>query len=302
MGDAEIQDLLAFAAVARARSFRGAAAQHGGSASRLSAAVRRAEARLGVRLLNRTTRSVAPTEAGQRLLERLAPALDEVAAAVDGLNAFRDRPAGTLRLNVPGVVARLVLPDLIPRFLAAYPEVQIEVVAQDAFVDVVEAGFDAGIRYGERLEQDMIAVPIGPRVQRYACVAAPAYLDRHGRPSHPRDLMERPAVRHRFLHGVSLPWEFLKDGDAVSVAPAARVLTNSLDLQRAALVAGLGIGAGFFHFYADLIAAGALEEVLPDWAESFPGPFLFYSQRRYLPAPLRAFVDFVRQDQQGARP
>src|SRR5579864_4697456 len=176
----DLGDLNAFVAVARAKGFRDGARASGLSASGLSEAVRRLEAQLGVRLLHRTTRSVVPTEAGQRLLERLTPALIEVESALDVVNRFRDRPAGTLRLNVPISAARLVLPPIVPGFLAAYPEIRLEVVAEESFVDVLAARFDAGIRYEERLEQDMIAVPIGPRTQRFAAAAAPAYLERRG--------------------------------------------------------------------------------------------------------------------------
>src|SRR5918993_2299803 len=179
---ADFGDLHAFLAVARARGFRDAARTSGASASTLSGAVRRLEARLGVRLLHRTTRSVTPTEAGARLINRLTPALGEVEAALHVVNGFRDRPAGTLRLNVPVSAARLVLPAIVPPFLAAYPDIRLEVIADDSFVDILAAGCDAGIRYDERLEADMIAVPIGPRVQRFATAAAPAYLGRHGRP------------------------------------------------------------------------------------------------------------------------
>src|SRR5277367_581311 len=187
---ADLGDLTAFVAVARAGGFRDAARASGSSASSLSEAVRRLETRFGVRLLNRTTRSVAPTEAGARLLDRLGPALREVEAALDVVNGFRDRPAGTLRLNVPVVAARLILPRIVPAFLAAYPDIVLEVIADDSFVDVLAAGCDAGIRYGEKLEQDMIAIPIGPRKQRFATVASPAYLDQHGRPQHPRELLD----------------------------------------------------------------------------------------------------------------
>src|SRR5215831_20733439 len=178
----DLGDLSAFVAVARAGGFRDGARSSGSSASGLSEAVRRLESQLGVRLLHRTTRSVVPTEAGERLLQRLSPALIEVEAALDVVNGFRDTPAGTLRLNVPVVAARLVLPAIVPGFLAAYPQSRLEVIAEDSFVDVLAAGCDAGIRYDERLEQDMIAVPIGPRVQRFATAATPAYLDRRGRP------------------------------------------------------------------------------------------------------------------------
>src|SRR5580658_1599170 len=173
---ADLGDLTAFVAVSRSGGFRDAARATGGSASSLSEAVRRLETKLGVRLLNRSTRSIAPTEAGARLLDRLGPALVEIEAALDVINGFRERPAGTLRLNVPVSAARLVLPRIVPPFLAAYPDIRLEVIAEDGFVDMLAAGCDAGIRYDERLEQDMIAIPIGPRVQRFATAAAPAYL------------------------------------------------------------------------------------------------------------------------------
>src|ERR1700754_51538 len=179
---ANLSSVSAFLAVCRAGGFRDAARVSGVSASSLSEAVRRVEAKLGVRLLNRTTRSVAPTEAGSRVLERLTPALTEIEAALDGVNAFRDSPTGTLRLNVPSSVARTVLPPIIVAFLKAYPDIRLDLVVEDSFVDVFAAGADAGIRYDERLEQDMIAVPIGPRTQRFATGAAPTYLDARGRP------------------------------------------------------------------------------------------------------------------------
>ena len=188
---ANLADLNAFVSVARAGGFRDGARASGVSASGLSEAVRRLEAKLGVRLLNRTTRSVVATEAGERLLERLTPALREVEAAIDVAHGLRDRPAGTLKLNVPVSAARLVLPAIVPAFLAAYPDIRLEIIAEESFVDVLAAGCDAGIRYGERLEQDMIAVPIGPRQQRFSLGAAPAYLDRRGRPE-PRSA--RPCV------------------------------------------------------------------------------------------------------------
>jgi DNA-binding transcriptional LysR family regulator len=175
----DLTDISAFVAVARAKGFRDAARATGISASGLSEAVRRVEAELGVRLLHRTTRSVTPTEAGDRLLERLGPALTEVEAAMDTVNSFRAKPMGTLRLNAPVSAARLVLPSILPRFLAAYPEIRVEVVVEDSFVDVVAAGCDAGIRYEERLEQDMIAVPIGPRVRARPVAKPPCPCHRH---------------------------------------------------------------------------------------------------------------------------
>jgi len=293
----DLSSLEAFVAVARARGFRDGARASGGSASGLSEAVRRLEAQIGVRLLHRTTRSVVPTEAGQRLLERLGPALHEVGAALDVVNGLRDRPAGTLRLNVPVSAARLVLPAIVPPFLAAHPEIRLEVMADDNFVDVLAAGCDAGIRYDERLEQDMIAVPIGPRVQRFATAASPAYLDRHGRPRHPRDLLGHACLRGRFTSGAITPWDFESDGEVVRVDPSGPLLVQvgtATDLAVEAAIAGTGILYLFEGWLRPHLDSGALEPVLEPWWQRFSGPFLYYSGRRLLPAPLRAFVDFIK--------
>jgi DNA-binding transcriptional LysR family regulator len=284
-------------AVARARGFREGARASGASASSLSEAVRRLEADLGVRLLNRTTRSVAPTEAGERLLARLGSALAEVDAALDGVKAASDRPAGTLRLNVPISAARLALPRIVPPFLAAYPDITLEVVADDGFVDVLAAGCDAGIRYDERLEQDMIAVPIGPRVQRYAAAAAPAYLDRRGRPKHPRELLDHACLRGRFASRAMFAWEFERAGEVVRVDPAGPLLVQlggGADLLVDAAIAGVGVIYHFEDWLRPHLASGALEPILADWWLSFSGPFLYYPGRCLVPAPLRAFVDFVK--------
>jgi DNA-binding transcriptional LysR family regulator len=295
---ANLGELDAFVAVARARSFRGAARASGASASSLSEAVRRLEARLGVRLLHRTTRSVLPTEAGARLLERLAPALAEVDAALDVVNGFRGRPAGTLRLNVPVSVARLVLPAIVPGFLAAYPDIRLEVIVDDNFVDILASGCDAGIRYDERLEQDMIAVPIGPRVQRFATAAAPAYLDRRGRPAHPRDLLDHACLLGRFASGaMTSPWEFERDGEIVRVEPQGPLVVRvgvATDLVVDVAIAGGGIVHLFEQWLRPHLDSGALEPVLGDWWQPFSGPFLYYSGRRLVPPPLRAFLDFIR--------
>jgi DNA-binding transcriptional LysR family regulator len=292
----DLADLNAFLAVARAKGFREAARATGAGASSLSEAVRRLEASLGVRLLNRTTRSVAPTEAGQRLLERLAPALSEVEAALDVVNGFRDRPAGTLRLNVPVSAARIVLPGLMPAFLKAYPEIKVEVMVEDSFVDLLAAGCDAGIRYDERLEQDMIAVPIGPRVQRFVCAASPDYLARMGRPAHPRDLLGHPCLRARFASGALAVWEFERGDELIRIDPTGPLIasTNVFDLVIEAAVEGLGVIRLFEDLLQPHLDSGALQPVLEDWAQSFSGPFLYYPGRRLVPGPLRAFVDFVR--------
>ena len=295
--ETDLSDLNAFLAVARAKGFRDGARASGLSASGLSEAVRRLETQLGVRLLNRTTRSVVPTEAGQRLLERLGPALNEVHAALDVVNGFRNRPVGTLRLNVPVSAARLTLPAIVPPFLAAYPDIRLEVIADDSFIDVLAAGCDAGIRYGERLEKDMIAVPIGPRAQRFAAAAAPAYLDRHGRPQHPRDLLSHACLRGRFTSGAMAPWEFERGGEVVQVDPSGPLLVQvgtATDLAVEASIAGTGILYLFEDWLRPHLDSGALEPVLEPWWQRFSGPFLYYPGRRLLPAPLRAFVDFIR--------
>lgn len=300
---ADLGDLSAFVAVARAKGFRDAARATSSSASGLSDAVRRLETRLGVRLLNRTTRSVVPTEAGLSLLARLEPVLSEVESALDVVNGFRDTPTGTLRLNVPVSAARLVLPSIVPRFLAAYPEIRLEVIADESFVDVLAAGCDAGIRYEERLEQDMVAVPIGPRVQRMAAAASPDYLARRGRPAHPRELLDHTCMRARFASGAMIRWAFEQGGETVTIDPAGQLLVQvggAIDLTVDVALAGSGIVYLFEDWLRPHIESGRLEPVLEPWWPQFSGPFLYYPGRRLLPAPLRAFVDFIRAD--AARP
>ncbi|RYY59063.1 MAG: LysR family transcriptional regulator, partial [Comamonadaceae bacterium] len=190
-----------------------------------------------------------------------------------------------------------VLPAIVPGFLAAYPDIVLEVIAEDSFVDVLAAGCDAGIRYDERLEQDMIAVPIGPRVQRFATAAAPSYLARRGRPAHPRDLLEHTCIRGRFSSGVMPAWEFLRDGEAVRIDPAPSLIVRAgeaIELGVEAAVAGAGVIQLFEDWLQPHLHSGALEPVLAGWWPSFSGPFLYYPGRRLVPAPLRAFVDFIK--------
>ena len=293
----EFQDLFAFIAVVQAGGFREGARASGASASSMSEAVRRLETRLGVRLLNRTTRSVLPTEAGARLAERLVPALGEVEAALDVVNSFRDRPTGTLKLNVPATVARLVLPSIVTPFLKAYPEIRLEVIVEDSFVDMLAAGCDAGIRYDERLEQDMIAVPIGPRFQRFATAASPGYLNERGRPKHPRDLLGHACLRGQFASGAVPTWEFEKAGEIVRIDPTGPLIVRlgaAVDLAVDAATGGLGVIHLFEEWLRPHLDSGALEPILEPWWQTFIGPFLYYPGRRHLPAPLRAFVDFIR--------
>jgi len=296
MAPVNLSDLDAFTAVARARSFRGAAGLRNVSASSLSEALKRLEADLGVRLLNRTTRSVTPTEAGERLLQQLTPALSDIEGALTAAKSQRDRPAGTLRLNVPEIVAEKILPAIVARFLVAHPGIRMEIAANNTFIDVVAEGFDAGIRYEEKLERDMIAIPIGPRTQRYVAAASPGYLAAHGKPRHPRELVNHACIGHRFASGRSSVWEFERGGRAVKISPAGPLIGSNIELELAAAAAGLGIVYSFAEFVGPEIERGALTEILADWSISFPGPYLYFPSRRHMPAPLRAFVDFVKNE------
>lgn len=296
---ADTKDLIAFLAVVQAGGFREAARTGHGSASQLSEAVKRLESQLGVRLLHRSTRSVSATEAGQRLAERLTPALAEVQASLDVLDHYRDNPAGTLRLNVPANVARTVLPPIITPFLKRYPEIRLEVTVEDSFVDLLAAGGDAGIRYDERLAQDMIAVPIGPRTQRLVTAASPAYLQAHGRPEHPRDLLQHACLRGQFSGGAIPTWEFERDGDIVRVDPQGPLQVRqgaALDLAVQAAIDGLGIIHLFEDWLRPHLDSGGLLPVLEPWWQSFSGPYLYYSGRHQLPSALRVFVDFIREN------
>ncbi|SDF94427.1 MULTISPECIES: LysR family transcriptional regulator [unclassified Duganella] len=292
-----LQDIGAFVAVARHGGFREAARQSGSSPSQLSEAVRRLEAELGVRLLNRTTRSVAATDAGQRLLEQLEPALGAVESALDVVNGFRDRPVGRLRLNVPLSAAKLILPRILPPFMAAYPDIVVEVTVEDSFVDLLRSGCDAGIRYEERMEQDMVAIPIGPKRQRFGLAASPSYLEQHGRPKKPQDLLQHICLRGRFSSGFMPAWEFEHKGRKVVIEPNGPLIVSlggGAELAVDAALAGSGLVYLFEDWLAPHFARGDLEPVLERWWPSFSGPSLYYPGRRYLPAPLRAFVDFIQ--------
>ena len=289
----ELDDLDAFAAIARRRSFRRAAIERGVSASTLSQTLRDLEARLGVRLLNRTTRSVALTEAGARLLDQLSPALAEIAQAVDRVRDAGARPRGLVRINAPEPAVELVLAPLVAPFLAAHPEVELEIISESGFVDIVAAGFDAGVRWGESLAQDMVAVPIsGP--QRYVLVASPGLIAEVGAPQTPGDLLAKPGIRLRFPSGLTLPWEFERDGRVVKIEPQGRLTAGNSRMQLEAAIAGVGFYATFEGYAADALADGRLVSVLDDWLPPFPGPLLYFPSRRHVPPALRAFIDFAR--------
>lgn len=287
-------ELRAFAAVVRHGSFTRAAAHLGVSPSALSQTIRALEDRLGQRLLNRTTRSVAPSAAGQALAERLMPVLDDLDGVVDAVFSAGGEVSGPLRLDV----VRVAMPHLgrlIPGFLERYPRVQLEVASNDALVDIVAMGYDAGIRLAERLEGDMIAVPFGG-VLRMICVAAPDYLACHPSPRHPRDLADHAClVTLTPSTGTPYRWEFEKDGEALRIAVDGPLVSRDADLRVAAAVAGVGIGFFFEDEVRDLTADGRLVQLLADWTPAFPGAYLYFPSRRNPAPPLRAFVDYVRE-------
>lgn len=294
----EYNELRAFAAVIRHGSFARAAAHLGLSASALSQLIRSLEERLGQRLLNRTTRSVAPSHAGQALAERLLPVMDDLEGVVDAAFAAGGEVAGRLRIDVVRV-AIPYLSRLVPGFLARYPRVRLEVATNDALVDIVALGFDAGIRLAERLEGDMVAVPFGGEL-RLICVASPAYLARHPAPVHPRDLADHAClVTITPSTGSPYRWEFEKGGEALRIAVDGPLVSRDADLRVAAAVAGVGIGFFFEDEVEAPLATGALVQVLADWTPAFPGAYLYYPSRRNPAPPLRAFVDYVREMGRG---
>ncbi len=294
MSALDFRDLDAFVAIARAKNFRRAALDRQVSVSSLSQRLRGLEERLGVRLLNRTTRSVALTEAGELLLSRVGPAMHEVNGALDEVRGLRGVPSGRLRINAPPPAIDLVLAPMVGPFLAAYPQIDLEIIGDSSFVDIVAQGYDAGVRYGEHLAQDMIAVALGPP-QRYAVVASPDYVARHGRPKHPKDMLDHKCIRVRFGRGTMLDWEFEKAGRLLKVSPAAKLIVNYPGAAYRAARDGSGFWLTFEGYVREDIKAGALVSVLDDWCAPFPGPFLYYPSIRQTPPALAAFIAFVGQ-------
>lgn len=294
-----LSHLAAFAAVARHASFRKAGIELTLSTSAISYAIRGLEERMGVTLFHRTTRSVSLTEAGQRLLERLLPALADVDEALEEMNNFRAAPAGTLRINMPRVTAQLLLPPLLPRFLAAYPDIHFEVVDDDNLIDIVASGFDAGIRFLEAVPEDMIAVPIGGE-QRGACVASPEYLAKHGIPRHPNDLFQHDCIRFRFTSGRIYKWEFEQGSTKLELDVRGRVTFSDFRLSLDAAVAGIGLTLVLNDQVIDLVREGKLVRVLEDWCPPYPGFMLYYPRQRRVTSALRAFVDAIREDRASA--
>lgn len=295
----DLDDLAAFAAVARARSFTRAAAELGLSPSALSHAMRSLEARLGVRLLARTTRSVAPTAAGERLLSSLDPALQEVARGLSALADWRGIPSGAIRLTTFGYAARTVLAPILPHFLREHPDISVEVIVEDRLVDLVAGGFDAGIRLGETVDLDMVAVPVGPPL-RTLVVGTPGYFADRPLPAAPAELEGHNCINYRLLGGGGLlPWEFERDGREIRFRPGGQLIVNDELLAAAAVRAGAGLGYMLEHDVADEIANGHLIQVLDPWCPRFPGCHLYYPSRQITPA-LRVLVDRLRWTPSGA--
>ena len=287
-------DLLPFLAIARHRSFRRAADELGCTASALSHSLKGLESRLDLRLFNRTTRSVALTEAGERLLSRIAPAFRDIDDAVDDLDELRGAPIGRLRFNTARASARMVLLPLVAQFLKTHQRISVEIAIDNDFVDVVSEGFDAGVRFGEVIAKDMIAVPLGPR-QRSAIVAAPALFEQHSVPLAPDQLRGLPCIGLRFGSGRLYAWEFERGGVELSVEVEGPLVVGDQDLMVDAALMGAGIAYAFEDQVSEHVRAGRLVRVLEDWCPYYKGLYLYYPSRRQLPAALRAFIDFARQ-------
>ncbi len=296
MRGTQFAELSAFVAVAEHRNFTRAAAQLGVSPSTLSQAIRAFEERLGVRLLNRTTRSVALTEVGERLLLDAQPVLDGVDRAIGAVNSFREKPIGTLRLSASRPAAVTFVSPLLPQFLAKFPEIKLEMTADDTHSDIVSGRFDAGIRIGERIAKDMIAVRLIDEFQVLA-VASPDYLARHPIALTPEDLHGHNCVRLRWdWDGSIQPWIFEKSGRRMEVPADGSLVLNDLHLVVNAVLNGIGVGYIAEPLITSHIADRKLVPLLGDWRGHLSGVFLYYSSRRQMPGPLRAFIDFMRAE------
>ncbi len=298
MRGTEFAELDAFVAVAERLNFARAATALGLAPSTLSQTIRALEDRLGVRLLNRTTRSVSLTEAGERLLARIRPAFADLNSAVAAVNDFRQKPAGTLRLSVSTIPAHMILAPLLKKFMAAYPAITLDVTVDDASGDIVGGSFDAGIRYGKRIAQNMLLVKASPQ-SRIVAVASPDYLARHGAPETPHDLQDHDCIRFRLGTGQLLPWEFGKGKRKMEVAVRGPLIVNNPDLIVAAARDGVGIGYMVEAYVAEDIRKGRLIPMLTDWSPLYRSYYLYYASRHHLSAPLRVFIAFLKAQSGG---
>lgn len=293
MRTTDLSELAAFDAVARHRSFRRASEERGVTASAISHAVSNLEARVGIRLLNRTTRSVSLTDAGAMLLSQLSPAFGEIGSALDALNQFRDTPFGKVRINAPNSIAPFVLGPVIGPLLAANPNLELEIVATDRLVDIVEEGFDAGIRLGESLRDGMTAVKIKPRL-KFAVVGSPAYFKRRPAPNVPADLIDHICIRNMYPSGVGYPWSFGRDGAEIDIDVKGPIALHDHELMIETALAGIALAYVWEDRAKPYVESGRLISCLGDWIVPEDWLYLYYPTRKYLPAGVRAVIDALK--------
>ncbi|TNM65718.1 LysR family transcriptional regulator [Aliirhizobium smilacinae] len=289
-----LSDLSAFTTIIAHRSFRKAAEELGLSPSTLSHMMRGLETRMGVRLLNRTTRSVSPTEAGERLAAKLGPALRELDAALEAVDDFRGGPSGTIRINTSSIVIRRLLENAVPTFLARYPDVALDLVSDGRLIDIVADGFDAGIRLRESVPQDMIAIAFGGPA-RFVTVASPDYIASRGEPSTPQELSQHACIRLRMPSGKLYRWEFERRGEETVVDVSGPLTLDDTELMVEAAASDLGIAYVPQHLAQDYLRQGRLVAVLSDWCPEIDGLCLYYPGHRHVPAGLRAFIDILKE-------
>ncbi len=293
MNRTQLAQLVVLAAVSERRSFRAAAKELEIAPSAVSHAISRLEESLGVRLLARTTRSVAPTEEGRLLLQRLKPALDEIGIALEAVTEAGGRPAGNLRISAPRFASDILLAPRLGEFLNRYPDITLEIANEDGFTDIVREGFDAGIRLEESLEADMIAVRASPNLTT-VIAGSPDYFERHAKPLHPSDLVHHRCIKRRFTNGTIYRWEFEKDGQELVVGVDGPLIVSEDRLGLIAALNGVGLAYLFDLRVEHELASGKLVRVLEDWCSPYPGPFIYYPSRRQMRPALRAFIDFFR--------
>ena len=299
MLDTGLFELNAVAAISAHRSFRAAATELGISPSALSHAIAGLEKKLGVRLINRTTRSVSLSQAGERFLARVSPALREIAGAVEDVNEFRSTPTGTLRINTKERAAHQILRPVVAEYLRRYPDMQVELTMEGRPIDIVAEGFDAGIRLAESVPQDMVAIPCGPD-SRFIVVGAPGYFERKSVPRSPPDLLRHDCIRRRMPGGKLYRWEFERRGEEMALDVPGRLILDNDSLMVEAAVEGLGLAFVSEFWATDQLAAKSLQAVLEDWTPPFPGLRLYYPGHRHMTAGLRAFVDLLREKQKSS--
>lgn len=289
----DLSELAAFEAVARHRSFRKASEERGVTASAISHAVSNLEARVGLRLLNRTTRSVSPTDAGAMLLAQLSPALGDIGSALDALNQYRETPFGKVRINAPSSIAPFVLGPRLGKLIEQNPNLELEIVATDRLVDIVEEGFDAGIRLGESLRDGMTAVKIQPRL-RLSVVGSPAYFEKRAAPKHPSDLRDHVCIRNIYPSGVSYAWSFERDGEAIDFEPRGPITLEDHELMIETALSGVALAYVWQERARSYVESGKLIACLEDWCPVEDWLYLYYPTRKYVSAGLRAVIEMMR--------